>query len=165
MNPCPCGYYGAQHRPCQCSPLQIRNYLHRISGPLLDRIDLQISVDAVDPLDLRQREDGERSEVVRARVVKARERQQHRLADVEIHCNAQMRPKELRHFCALDASAERMFTHAIEKMGLSARAHDRVLKVARTIADLDSAEHIVARHIAEAIQYRQLDRIWEDGAA
>ena len=165
MNPCPCGYYGAQHRPCHCSPLQIRNYLHRISGPLLDRIDLQISVDAVDPLDLRQREDGERSEVVRMRVIEARERQRRRLADVEIHCNGQMRPRELRLFCALEPAAERIFTHAIEKMGLSARAHDRVLKVARTIADLDGAEEIIARHIAEAIQYRQLDRVWEDGAA
>ena len=164
MNPCPCGYYGSPQRNCQCSPLQIRTYLNRISGPLLDRIDLQISVEAVDPLDLRQQRPGESSSTVRQRVIKARTYQQQRFAHTNIHCNGQMRPQEIRVHCALSAPAEQLFTQAIEKLRLSARAHDRILKVSRTIADLAQAQEVEANHIAEAIQYRQLDRVWAQGS-
>ena len=165
MNPCPCGYYGSKQRHCQCSSLQIRSYLNRISGPLLDRIDLQISVDAVDPLDLRQRTPGESSAVVRERVIEARSIQHTRFAQIDIHSNGQMRPQEIRTHCELSAPAEQLFTQAIEQLGLSARAHDRVLKVSRTIADLAQSDHVEAHHIAEAIQYRQLDRVWTQGTA
>lgn len=158
MNPCPCGYYGDPRHPCTCHPRAIQAYRHRISGPLLDRIDLQVAVDAVDPKALRSVRPGESSASVRARVITARTVQVERLADRGITCNAHMRPGELLRFCALDAEANTLFSRALDKLGLSARAHDRVLKVSRTIADLAGLPCITAAHIAEAIQYRQLDR-------
>ncbi len=165
MNPCPCGYFGSPQRECNCSAQQIRNYLQKISGPLLDRIDLQIAVEAVDPKDLRTRSQGESSSVVSARVIKARDIQRQRLQDSDIHANGQLRSKEIKAFCVLDEVAEGLFTKAMDQLKLSARAHDRILKVARTIADLSESERIEAVHIAEAIQYRQLDRIWSKDVA
>ena len=165
MNPCPCGYFGHPTRECQCAPTSIRAYLNRISGPLLDRIDLQISVEAVDPLSLRSSHDGEGSTQIRERVCEARDRQTHRFKEATIHTNGQMRPSELRRHCQLDERSEALFTASIKRLNLSARAHDRVLKVSRTLADLAASEHIEPQHIAEAVQYRQLDRIWTGGGA
>ena len=165
MTPCPCGYYGSPQRDCHCSPQQIRNYLQRISGPLLDRIDLQISVEAVDPKSLRKHQKVESSLTVRKRVWQARQRQQKRLLGSKSHSNGQLFAHQIREFCQLKEDADQLFTRAIDQLKLSARAHDRILKVARTIADLDHCETIEAKHVAEAIQYRQLDRIWEKGVA
>ncbi|MCK6569501.1 YifB family Mg chelatase-like AAA ATPase [Myxococcota bacterium] len=158
MNPCPCGYFGHPRQPCGCNPTAIRAYRNRISGPLLDRIDLQVAVDPVSASDLRTAPPGESSADVGARVLEARARQQRRLGRSRAHCNAQMRPAEIRRHCALDADASRLLEAAIERLGLSARAHDRVLKVGRTIADLADTPSVRAAHVAEAIQYRQLDR-------
>ena len=160
MNPCPCGYYGDPKRACSCPERSIRAYLNRVSGPLIDRIDLQVSVEAVDPLSLRAQRDGEPSAQVRERVCAARARQLQRFAGSEIHANGQMRPAELRRHCELSEEAERLLVAVIERLGLSARAHDRVLKVARTIADLDESAEVRGEHVAEAAQYRQLDRVW-----
>lgn len=158
MNPCPCGYLGHPRQGCVCHPVAVQRYRNRISGPLLDRIDLQVSVDPVDPVSLRDAPAGETSAVVRERVVAARLRQEARLAAAGITCNAHMRPRDLQAFCQLSAAASALLVRAIDALGLSARAHDRVLKVARTIADLAGQEAIAPNHIAEAIQYRQLDR-------
>ncbi|MBU0551851.1 YifB family Mg chelatase-like AAA ATPase [Myxococcota bacterium] len=158
MNPCPCGYYGHPRRPCDCHPTQIQKYRARISGPLLDRIDLQVAIDPVDPKALRRREISEPSAQIAARVAEARQRQAARLSARGISCNAHMGAKEIREDCRLNGEGERLLTQAIDKLALSARAHDRILKVARTIADLAAAEDIAEVHLAEAIQYRQLDR-------
>jgi len=160
MNPCPCGYYGDPTRSCSCPERSIRAYLNRVSGPLLDRIDLQVAVEALDPMSLRAQREGEPSHLVRERVCEARARQQARFKGSEIHSNGQMRPSELRRHCELNPEAEELFQLMMKRLKLSARAHDRVLKVARTIADLDSSASILAAHIAEAAQYRQLDRVW-----
>ena len=165
MNPCPCGYYGDLRHHCQCEARQIKRYLNRISGPLLDRIDLQVAVEAVDPDLLRQRDLGEKSEIVRSRVISARQYQDDRFRHTSIHANGQMRPSELRQYCQLDPQADRILSQAIHRLNLSARAHDRILKVARTIADLAGSEQILALHVAEAVQYRQLDRVWSDQVA
>ena len=119
----------------------------------------------MDPLDLRQQQPGESSSAVRQRVIEARSVQRNRFTKVSIHSNGQMRPHEIRAYCSLNESAEQIFTQAIKQLGLSARAHDRILKVSRTIADLDRSIHVEAAHIAEAIQYRQLDRVWTQGTA
>ena len=161
--PYPCGYFGSPQRSCICSPQQINNYLRRISGPLLDRIDLQVSVEAVDPKQLRQRIHGESSRYIRDRVMSARLIQQNRLKNCDIHSNGQLRSHEVKEFCSLNDQAEDLFTRAIDQLKLSARAHDRILKVARTIADLAENHLIESIHIAEAIQYRQLDRVWAQG--
>lgn len=153
MNPCPCGYYGDQTRECRCTPAIIQRYLGKISGPLLDRIDIQIEVPAVPYRELRGAEIAESSEEMRSRTAQARVIQQQRGAT-----NARMPARLLRKVCALDNAGERTLEMAMKRLSLSARAHDRVLKVARTVADLDGSQSITAKHIAEAIQYRSLDR-------
>jgi magnesium chelatase family protein len=153
MNPCPCGFYGDATRECRCTPAIIQRYLARISGPLLDRIDIHIEVPAVPYKELRSEVAVDSSETMRGRIDDARERQARRGCT-----NSALPPRALRQLCKLDPAGERTLELAVRKMSLSARAHDRILKVARTIADLDSAESIAAKHIAEAIQYRSLDR-------
>jgi magnesium chelatase family protein len=158
MNPCPCGFYGDARRQCVCSPMQVRRYLSRISGPLLDRIDIHVEVPRLSTTDLMARQIGESSATVRRRVVKARQIQVERLKDDGLNCNAQLRAKQMREHCALDSGAQDLLKAAINQFSLSARAYDRILKVARTIADLDAAEKIQLHHIAEAVNYRTLDR-------
>ena len=157
MNPCPCGFFGSKQKQCRCSKHEIRRYLDRISGPLLDRIDIQIEVDAVPVKEINSNTAGESSAIVAARVSKAREVQQKRYAETGIHCNAQLDAKLTRIYCALQPEAEAILHMAVERMGMSMRAYGRVLKVARTIADLDGSEVIQTNHVAEAIQYRELD--------
>jgi magnesium chelatase family protein len=159
MNPCPCGYFGDPTRECHCTPPMIQRYVSKISGPLLDRIDIHIEVPAVKYKELRAPSSSEDSAAVRGRVIGARDRQTERYrAEKGTYSNAQMMPKMIRKFCAISAEGEKLLENAITKLGLSARAHDRILKVARTIADLDAAENIEPRHLSEAIQYRTLDR-------
>ena len=166
MNPCPCGHYGENNpaHPCTCTPAQIHRYMSRISGPLLDRIDIQCDIQAVPYSTLKDAQPGESSEAMRARVMKARAIQQQRFSEYNttaqrpIHCNAQMTPKLVREYCVLDAAGDKLLSYAMDKMGLSARAYDRILKVARTIADLDGSDAIQMVHISEAIGYRSLDR-------
>lgn len=173
MNPCPCGHYGENNpaHPCTCTPAQIQRYLSRISGPLLDRIDIQCDIQAIPYEQLRAATPGESSESIRLRVMRARDIQRQRFAEYNattsspIHCNAQMTPKLIRKYCTLNAECDRLLSYAMTKMGLSARAYDRILKVARTIADIDCATHdmsyicdIQPRHLSEAISYRNLDR-------
>lgn len=159
MNPCPCGYFGSS-RECKCSPIQIQRYVGKISGPLLDRIDIHIDVPAVNFKELRGKDVpvGENSETIRQRVIKAREIQLERLGNEKVFSNSAMSPTQIRKFCALDADSENLLERAMLKQGLSARAHDRILKVARTIADLEASENILSNHISEAINYRSLDR-------
>jgi magnesium chelatase family protein len=158
MNPCPCGFSTDPKRECICSAQQIQRYNARVSGPLLDRIDIHVEVPPVAYRDLTAPADGETSAVIRARVNAARERQHARFADTATPHNAGMGVREIRQYCQLDDSGERMLEQAMQHFGLSARAHDRIRKVARTIADLDGSEAITVAHLAEAIQYRTLDR-------
>jgi magnesium chelatase family protein len=161
MNPCPCGFFGDPMRECHCSPPQIQRYVSKISGPLLDRIDIHIEVPAVKYKELRGEHTSEDSAAVRERVVRARERQLERFTgEKKIYANAQMPPKLIRKYCVISAEGEKLLENAITRLGLSARAHDRILKVARTIADLDAATDIETRHLSEAIQYRTLDRTY-----
>lgn len=161
MNPCPCGFFGDPMRECHCSPPQIQRYVSKISGPLLDRIDIHIEVPAVKFKELRGEHTSEDSAAVRERVLHARERQLERFTgEKKIYANAQMPPKLIRKYCAISAEGEKLLETAITRLGLSARAHDRILKVARTIADLDAAADIEPRHLSEAIQYRTLDRTY-----
>ncbi len=159
MNPCPCGYYNHPDRECVCSPGAVRKYLNKISGPLLDRIDIHVEVIPV-PFDkLSGAPPSEASEVIRQRVVKSRQIQEERFVEWKgVYCNAQMTSKLIRKFCALDEAGSVLIKTAMERLHLSARAYDRILKVSRTIADLDCSEFIQSQHIAEAIQYRSLDR-------
>jgi magnesium chelatase family protein len=160
MNPCPCGYHGDANRSCSCAPELVRRYLARVSGPLLDRIDLHVEVPAVAYRQLSDRRAAECSELVRQRVAAARERQRARFAGRPgLHANAHMRPRELREFCRVGEGEEALLRTAITRLGFSARAYHRVLKIARTIADLEGAAEIATAHVAEAIQYRSLDRI------
>ena len=162
MNPCPCGFFGSKQKQCRCSKHEIRRYLDRVSGPLLDRIDIQIEVDAVPVKEINNGAAGESSAQVAARVRLARELQQARFEKDGIHCNAQLDAKLTRRYCALTPEAEMILHMAVERMGMSMRAYGRVLKVARTIADLEGAEHIQTAHVAEAIQYRELDgKYWQ----
>ncbi len=154
MNPCPCGYLGHPRQPCTCTPTVARAYRNRVSGPLLDRIDLQVAVDPVSPAELRNARAGETSEVVRERVAVARRIQMQRRG----RPNARLSGAALEQDCALGAEAERLLCAALERLSLSARAHDRVLRVARTVADLAGRAEVCALDVAEAIQYRQLDR-------
>ncbi len=155
----PCGYFGDPTRECHRTPPMIQRYVSKISGPLLDRIDIHIEVPAVKYKELRAPSSSEDSAAVRQRVMDARNRQTERYrADKKTYSNAQMVPKMIRKYCAITPEGEKLLENAITKLGLSARAHDRILKVARTIADLDAAENIEPRHLSEAIQYRTLDR-------
>ena len=163
MNPCPCGFFSDPTRDCKCSPTQIQNYVSRISGPLLDRIDIQVEVPAVKYAELANETTGEPSAHVQERVEKARHIQQKRFVDTVIHANANMESKQIREYCKIDSQAQELLRIAINQLGLSARAYDRILKVARTIADLDGNPHIEAVHVSEAIQYRSLDRsFWKE---
>ena len=157
MNPCPCGNYGSGVE-CTCTPAQINKYMSRISGPLLDRIDIHIEVGGVTYDDLSSSEESESSAVVRERVNAARKRQTERFAGAGIHCNAQMNASQLAEFCKVDAASEALLRTAFTRLGMSARAYTRILKVARTIADLEGSGSIEKKHLAEAIQYRSLDR-------
>jgi magnesium chelatase family protein len=157
MNPCPCGFYGDPKRECRCSPAMIQRYRNRISGPLLDRIDIHIEVPAVKYKEIAGDATGEPSEQVRARVESARLIQRERFC----HANARIAPKELKEYCRLDDDSQQLLKMAMTELNLSARAYDRILKVARTIADLDASESIQSQHVSEAIQYRSLDRqLW-----
>ena len=158
MNPCPCGYFNDKSHECICTPPMMQRYISKISGPLLDRIDIHIEVPAVQYRELRAGAASEGSAEIRARVVAARERQQQRFVADRIFTNAQMHTRQIRTYCELSPEAERLLERAMQQQGLSARAHDRILKVARTIADLDAQPAITVGHIAEAIQYRTLDR-------
>jgi magnesium chelatase family protein len=178
MNPCPCGYYNHPDRDCTCGPSIVQRYLNKVSGPLMDRIDLHIEVTPVDYDDLSSTMEQEGSDAIRERVVKAREFQQQRFLDrnslepvnavVEdvalenfnenVAANAEMEPRHLRRYCQLDKASGDLIKNAMNKLGLSARAYDRILKVARTIADLDTSKDIQLKHVAEAIQYRSLDK-------
>ncbi len=159
MNPCKCGYHGDPVRECTCSDAQIHKYLSKISGPLLDRIDLHVEVLAVPYQELHAKSRGESSETIRARVNRARERQARRFADTpSVFCNAQMTSRMTEQFCALGEEESQLMQSVFNTLGLSARAHNRILKVARTIADLAESETIQTEHLAEAIQYRSLDR-------
>ena len=162
MNPCPCGYFGDPARECRCSPGQVEKYRSRISGPLLDRIDIHVEAPAVQYRELSSNAPAEPSAAIRERVIRARERQSARFASgKKTNCNARMGHSQIKKFCALDPSGQEMLRHAMEDLQLSARAYDRILKVARTIADLAGAEKIESSHIGEAIQYRTLDRkLW-----
>ncbi len=159
MNPCPCGYYGDPTHHCVCTPGQISRYLSKISGPLLDRIDLHCEVSVVPFAQLSEMKPGEPSSVIRERVIKARQIQEERYKDYkDIHCNAQMTERMIHQYAEPDAQSLNMLRTAMERLSLSARAYSRILKVARTIADLEGTEHIQSHHIAEAIGYRSLDR-------
>ena len=158
MNPCPCGYYGSTRRTCRCTPPEIRKYLDRVSGPLLDRIDLQIEVDSVPVSEINSDEPSESSATVAERVRKARMIQLERYKGTGKHCNAQLSNTEVKHFCTPDSDAIRLLNAAVDTLHLSMRAYQRILKVSRTIADLDGASTISSVHVAEAVQYRELDQ-------
>jgi magnesium chelatase family protein len=159
MNPCPCGYYNHPTVECTCPPGAVKKYMNKISGPLLDRIDLQIEVVPVPFRELTAKKAGEPSAVIRERVIAARKIQEERFKGYPgIHCNAQMTSKLFRQYCAIDEECQELMKSAMERLGLSARAYDRILKVARTIADLEGCPNIQADHLQEAITYRSLDR-------
>jgi magnesium chelatase family protein len=159
MNPCPCGYYNHPEKDCVCGPGVVQKYLNKVSGPLLDRIDIHIEVTPVSFNELSGRAGGDSSERVRERVIDARKIQQKRFESrAGMNCNAQMDSKWLKEHCAIDEPGKRLLATAMERLKLSARAYDRILKVARTIADLSCSERIESQHLAEAIQYRSLDR-------
>ena len=161
MNPCPCGYYGDQVKPCVCNSGAVARYRNQISGPLLDRIDIHIEVPRLTPDELLGREAGESSAVIRERVLSARRAQNERFEGLPFFSNAQMSSRALREMCPLGAEAEGLLRRAIDQFALSARAHDRIIKLARTIADLAGSEEIQVPHLAEAVQYRSLDRrLW-----
>jgi len=159
MNPCPCGFYNHPEKDCVCAPGMVQKYLNKISGPLLDRIDLHIEVTPVSFSELTESRVGEKSQSIRERVNVARKVQDTRYeSNNGIHSNAHMGKKELAVYCQIDDAGKDILKKAMDRLGLSARAYDRILKVARTIADLEKAENIQTQHLAEAIQYRSLDR-------
>jgi magnesium chelatase family protein len=158
MNPCPCGYFSDPKHECRCTYPQIHRYRSKISGPLMDRIDIHVEVPAVPYKDLIGAADAEPSEVIRSRVAAARERQFERFKRTKIYCNAQMINRHIKKYCRIDGASCDLLESAVDKLGLSARAYNRILKIARTIADLEGASDIAMAHIAEAIQYRSLDR-------
>ena len=158
MNPCPCGFYSDPHQECTCTLPQIQRYKAKISGPLLDRIDIHVEIPPVRFRDLSTERTGETSKQIKERVEKARAIQQERFKGKKIYCNAQMVSRHIKKYCQIDESSQRLLERAMEKLGLSARAYTRILKVSRTIADLEGKDHIQPHHISEAIQYRSLDR-------
>jgi magnesium chelatase family protein len=158
MNPCPCGYLGDPRHECRCSVAQIQRYRSRISGPLLDRIDIHVEAPALGIDELRDERPGESSAAIRERVRKARDIQATRFAGESIRCNARMAHRHIKRHCALTRELGDLLQQAMEQLNLSARAYDRILKVSRTIADLDGSEAIQPPHLLEAIQYRSLDR-------
>ena len=159
MNPCPCGFYNHPERQCSCPPGTVQKYLNRISGPLLDRIDLHVEVTPVAFHELSSMKAQESSSIIRQRVIAAREVQVKRFQAYEgIYCNAQMSSKLLKEICVIHTTGQNLLRSAMEKLNLSARAYDRILKVSRTIADLSQSDEIRTEHLAEAIQYRSLDR-------
>jgi magnesium chelatase family protein len=159
MNPCPCGYYNHPEKECVCAPGIVQRFLNKISGPLLDRIDIHVEVVPVSYNELTAHRESEKSEVIRERVIKAREIQLERYKDVEeVHCNAQMSSRQVQEICQISQAGHALLKTAMERLNLSARAYDRILKVARTIADLAASEEIKTEHLAEAIHYRSLDR-------
>lgn len=158
MNPCPCGYLSDPRRKCSCNPMQIERYLSKISGPLLDRIDIHIEVPPVPFRELSNQTAGTNSATMREQVLDAREIQARRFANESTSHNGRMTPRQLRKHSQLAADAEGLLKSAMEEMGLSARAHDKILRISRTIADLDHSDQITAAHISEAINYRTLDR-------
>ncbi len=162
FEPCPCGYFGDPRRECRCSNRQVEQYRSRISGPLLDRIDLHLEVPVVEFQQLSRKEPGEASAPIRERILTARAVQRKRYGDAtKVRCNARMTPQQQKTHCALDSASEGLLQMAMNELQLSARAYDRILKVARTIADLAHSEQIASDHLAEAIQYRTLDRkLW-----
>ena len=162
MNPCPCGYHGDQNHDCTCSSGEIQRYMSRISGPLMDRIDIHISVPSVKFKELSSETQGEKSEIIRKRVNDARKRQLERFShEDKIFCNANMESRDIRSYCKIDDKSQSLLHLAITKQGLSARAYDRILKVSRTIADLADSDSIETTHVAEAVHYRSLDRkLW-----
>jgi magnesium chelatase family protein len=164
MNPCPCGHFGNPHQQCTCTTQQIQRYMGRISGPLLDRIDIHVDVPAVRYRDLSDARRGESSQVVRERVIKARERQRARFSErKDLFKNADMLAADIRMWCTLDSASSDLLNKAMNSLGLSARAYDRILKVSRTIADLADSEQIRIEHVSEAVQYRSLDRQFWNG--
>ena len=162
MNPCPCGYFGDLKRECRCSPVQVQRYRQRISGPLLDRIDLHIEVPAVEYRDISSERAEENSSAIRERVMRARERQRERFAkEKKTMCNARMGPRQIKAHCKLSDDSQELIRVAMTELNLSARAYDRILKVSRTIADLGESGAITPEHVSEAIQYRTFDRtLW-----
>ena len=158
MNPCPCGHHGSFQRECRCNPPQIQKYRSKISGPLLDRIDIHVEVSSINEDELMSRPSGETSAVIRERVLNGRARQELRFEHSKSTCNGTMSPREIQEYCILDTESTHLLKLAISDLNLSARAYDRILRVARTIADLDTSEQIQAFHLSEAIQYRSLDR-------
>ena len=158
MNPCSCGFLGDSQHECSCTPPMLQRYRNRLSGPLLDRIDLHVEVPRVSHQDLADPTDGESSAAIRQRVVQARNHQAERLQRCNIHANAQMQARHIRQFCSVDDGGEKLLAMVTDRLGFSARTYSRILKVARTIADLADSTTILEHHLAEAIQYRSLDR-------
>jgi magnesium chelatase family protein len=158
MNPCPCGFRTDPAHRCTCTSGQVGRYLKRISGPLQDRIDIHVEVPRLMPDEVMSRQPGEASQSLQLRIIAARDRQRERFADTPFHSNTDMNAKALRHFCPLSSEVENLLRTAIDQFGLSARAFDRIVKLARTIGDLEGAEQIAVHHAAEAVQYRSLDR-------
>jgi magnesium chelatase family protein len=162
MNPCPCGYYGSKDRECKCTPQNIHKYLNKLSGPLMDRIDIHIEVDNVTYDDLRRESVEEPSSEIKKRVDKAREIQLNRFNNTGIYSNAKMNDQHLKDYCKIDNESDAILRSAFDKLKLSARAYSRILKVARTIADLEGSQNIEIDHIIEAISYRSLDNKYWD---
>jgi magnesium chelatase family protein len=163
MNPCPCGHLNDPSRECVCTPSQVQRYLGKISGPLMDRIDLHVEVTPVDFEDMSAERSGDSSATIRTRVVRAREQQDTRFGETSVHCNAQMGAQDVQSYCNVDEAGMNLLRTATDRLGLSARGYTRVLKVARTVADLDGRSQIRPEHVSEAIQYRSLDREWWNG--
>jgi len=158
MNPCPCGYRGDPKRQCKCNTMQVERYTARISGPLLDRLDIHIEVPPVPFRELSDQTVGTTSEKMKSDVLRAREAQQRRFGKGSLRLNGRMTPSQIRKYCKLESDAESLLKTAMEEMGLSARAHDKILRIGRTIADLDGSDNIAQHHLSEAINYRTLDK-------